>query len=175
VSETICIRPIEPADAAGLRAFYGALSPDSRRLRFLSAATRLGDAQLEAFCGPDHEHREGLVAVAAEPQGTERIVAHLCLEPTAPGEVEIAIAVADEFQRHGVGVALVEEAARWARAHGTRTIRAWCAVDNVGIRRLLAHLHRPMSSDRAGAGSAEIAVDMTRSAPIGSAETRAAA
>ena len=159
---SITIRQIECGDSADLVRFYAGLSAESRRLRFLSAATTLGDAAVRQFCGPDHEHREGFVAVASDSSGDERIVGHLCLEPNGPDEMEVAVAVADEYQRLGIGVRLVDEAAHWASAHGTRAFRAWFAIDNMGIRRLLAHLGRPFSRERWACGSVEISIDLTQ-------------
>lgn len=136
----IRVRRIVPEDAAELCRFYAALSPDSRRLRFLSLGTRFGANDAQYFCGSDHEHREGFVAELATPQadGT-RIVGHLCLEPTHPDEMEIAVAVADAYQRRGIGRRLVAEAAAWAAAHGVARFRAWFAPDNTAIRRLLGY------------------------------------
>ena len=56
------MRSIAPRDQAGLSAFYAGLSPDSRAARFHGAAPRIPDATATFFCGPDHQHREGIVA-----------------------------------------------------------------------------------------------------------------
>ena len=88
---TLTVRRIAPSDTGALERFYEDLSPESRRLRFLSAGTQIGSNLLRDFCGPDHEHREGFVAVATAPDGVDRLVGHLCLEPTAPDEMEIAV------------------------------------------------------------------------------------
>jgi RimJ/RimL family protein N-acetyltransferase len=162
MATAVTIRRIERADSTDLERFYAGLSAESRRLRFLSAATTLGDAAVRQFCGPDHEHREGFVALASDPDGDERMVGHLCLEPSGPDEMEIAVAVADGYQGLGIGTRLVDEAARWASAHGTRAFRAWFATDNPGIRRLLAHLNRPISREGWACGSVEISIDLTK-------------
>lgn len=166
VAADVAPRRIAPSDAAALDRIYTELSQERRRLRFLSVGTRVGSSLLRQFCGPDHEHREGFVAVTTARDGSERVVGHLCLEPTAPGEMEIAVAVADAYQGHGVGSRLVDEAGRWAHAHGTAGFRAWFAVDNMGIRRLLRHLGRPVSPEHWAAGAVEIAIDLvTPAAP----------
>jgi acetyltransferase len=154
------IRRIAPADAPALEAFYARLSPDSRRLRFLSLGTRFGARDARFFCGPDHEHREGFVAEAGS-----RIVGHLCLEPTQADEMEIAIAVADDFQRRGIGRQLVKAAAAWAAEHGVASFRAWFAPDNIGIRRLLDCLDRPITFGPWSGGTVEIAIDLRAPAP----------
>lgn len=162
-TEAIMIRRIRPGDAAELERFYAELSPDSRRLRFLSAASRFGAADARHFCGPDHEHREGFVAEARglpAADGGRRIVGHLCLEPSAPGEVEIAVAVADAFQARGIGRRLVRAAADWAGQHGIGRFRAWFAPDNSGIRRLLAGLGRPFRYGPNLSSTVEVTIDL---------------
>ena len=157
----IRVRRIVPEDAGELCRFYAALSPESRRLRFLSLGTRVGQSDAQYFCGSDHEHREGFVAELATPEadGT-RIVGHLCLEPTRPDEMEIAVAVADAYQRRGIGRRLVAEAATWAAAHGVARFRAWFAPDNAGIRRLLEYLDRPIRYGAWRAGTVDITIDL---------------
>ena len=61
-------------------------------------------AQSVSFCAPDHEHREGFVAVVPRHRRAgERVVGHLCLEPAGGHVVEVAVAVADDLQHHGIG------------------------------------------------------------------------
>lgn len=166
VADAVRIRRIVPADAPALERFYGSLSPDSRRLRFLSLGTLFGDKDARYFCRPDHEHREGFIAEADSPDtnGSE-IVGHLCLEPTTADEMEIAVAVADDSQRRGIGRRLVAEAATWAATHGVARFRAWFAPDNIGIRRLLECLERPIEFGPWSSGTVEIAIDLRGAAP----------
>jgi acetyltransferase len=109
------IRSIRPDDVNRLEAFYAGLSTDSLNARFHGAERGISDRLARQFCGPDHAHGEGLVAVVDD--AGELIVGHLCLEPRAPGEVEMAVAVADAWQHHGIGRALLGTAIEWAIAH----------------------------------------------------------
>ena len=163
--DVVRIRRIAPADAPALEEFYAGLSPDSRRLRFLSLGTRFGDRDARYFCRSDHEHREGFVAEISTTRGDAQIVGHLCLEPAQPDEMEIAVAVADEFQHRGIGRRLVAEAATWAAAHGVARFRAWFAPDNIGIRRLLECRERPIVFGPWSSGTVEIAIDLSAAAP----------
>jgi GNAT superfamily N-acetyltransferase len=138
------IRRIRASDQAALAQFYAGLSPDSRRLRFFSAGSGLGATAASMFCHPDHAHEEGFVVVAEPHGGTPaagttgpRIVAHLCLEPTRDGDLEMAVAVADAFQRRGLGQRLLRAATAWAREHGYLRLKATILVDNVPMLRLL--------------------------------------
>ena len=110
----VVIRRVVPADAQALRDFYAALSPDSRRARFLASVSGLSKEQSRSFCAPDHVHAEGFVAVSAGPFAQDRIIGHLCLEPAEGGSLELAVAVADAAQGRGIGRTLFTAALDWA-------------------------------------------------------------
>ena len=54
---------------SGSDGFYAGLSPDSRAARFHGATPTIPDATARFFCGPDHQHREGIVAESFDPSG----------------------------------------------------------------------------------------------------------
>jgi GNAT superfamily N-acetyltransferase len=113
------------------------------------------------FCTNDHDHREGFVAVARS--GSDRdewIVGHLCLEPNGAGAAEVAIAVADEFQHHGIGRRLLKAGAAWARREHVTRLTATMLAGNAPIHRLLAGLGLPTRVTNAGAGLSEVTIDL---------------
>lgn len=157
--EGITVRPIGPDDHDALGTFYAGLSDESLWSRFHGVAHGISDGTATVFCGPDHEHREGFVAIA----GTDRrsapeIVGHLCLEPVAPDEVEMAVAVADRWQGRGVGRALLATAIAWARGHHVARLQASMLTTNSAILGLLrsAELPTRISAPRAGVVTATL-------------------
>lgn len=159
---TIRIRAIEPGDQAALKRFYGALSPTSLSLRFHGASNGISDRTAALFCGPDHEHREGLIAVLDDPASPEAtIVAHLCLEPSGTHEVEMAVAVADAWQRHGIGQRLLVAATAWAERHGIDRLRASMLSTNVAILGLLRSIGRPVALTMATGGVVDATIDVS--------------
>ncbi len=161
----ITIRAIAPADRAGLRRFYGELSRDSLNARFHGATRGIADPVARFFCGPDHEHREGLVAEIARTEGGPRIVGHLCLEPLADGEVEMAIAVADAWQGQGIGRALLATSIAWARLHGVTRLRASMLWSNAAILGLLRSVGRPLTVRASDDGDLEAVIDVRDPVP----------
>ena len=141
----ILIRPIEPEDLERLEHFYAALSPDSLQARFHGAVRGIGEPAARTFCGPDHIHREGFIAVLDGPADDDPIVAHVCLEPTESGDLELAVAVADTWQRRGIGRAIVEAAIGWAATHGFERVRASVRWSNPAILALLRSISRQMT------------------------------
>src|SRR4029450_5867089 len=99
-------------------------SPAGLRARCHGPTRGIGASTAMAFCGPDHEHREGWVAVVLDHDGLERVIGHLCLETDVPGDLERATAVADPWQRHGVGHSLLAAGVAWARTHDVAHLRA---------------------------------------------------
>jgi GNAT superfamily N-acetyltransferase len=140
----IVIRAIGADDVSALERFYEGLSPDSLDARFHGAMRGIQDPAARAFCGPDHLHREGLLAVTFVPDGAEVIVGHLCLEPTTQGDFEMAVAVADAWQHRGIGRALLAAAIEWARAHDVPRVRAAIRWSNPAIMGLLRTVELPM-------------------------------
>jgi acetyltransferase len=162
----ITIRPTSPSDAEALERFYADLSEDSRHLRFFGGLRGISHTQSVSFCTPDHQHREGFVAVASEGGGQAVIVGHLCLEPVDAHTAEAAIAVADAFQRQGIGRRLMTAGIDWARSVGITRLTATMLAMNVPIYRLIRGLGLAMSTRPQGVDAIGVAIDLTRPAVV---------
>ena len=154
----VSIRPIERADAAGLSDFYARLSPESCRRRFLSCGTR-PDADLAH--GFTDVEGSGFVGVLEEPGPNDgAVVAHASLQPDGDGSAEIAFAVADELQGHGIGTTLMKAVVQQAGRVGLGRLNAMLFADNVPMLRLLRNAGCAIRSDSVDFGVEEIALDM---------------
>jgi GNAT superfamily N-acetyltransferase len=164
---SIRIRPIGRGDAVALERFYAALSPDSLDARFHGGTRGIGDRTARSFCGPDHTHREGFVAVErVHPKG-DSIVGHLCLEPIDDSsDLEMAVAVADTWQHRGIGRALLAAAIDWASAHGVARLRAAIRWSNPAIIGLLRSVERPTTFVNDGEGDLEAVIEVGGEIPV---------
>ena len=116
------VRAIRPADREAFLAFHTSLSDESRYFRYFSARRKLPERELLHFTEVDQSDHAGVVATV-----DGRLVGHALYDRLAdPDEAEVALEVADAFQGHGVGTAMLAELARTAR--------------RAGIRRFLAHV-----------------------------------
>ena len=139
VNDDIRVRRVGPRDAQQIECFYADLSAESRFMRFHGASHGIRHQQAKTFAAADHRRRDGFVAVA-----DGRIVGHLVLEPLGNGVEELAVAVDDRIQHHGVGTLLMAAAIASARLRHVRRLVAWVMLDNIAMARLLAAGHYPM-------------------------------
>jgi acetate---CoA ligase (ADP-forming) len=121
---TVRVRRVRPADRDAIRAFMEGLSPESRFLRFFSAAANL-DWVAERMSDVDEDRRVGLLVT----HGT-RVVAHAAYIATTPGAAEVALAVADDLQGHGMGTLLVGQLAEIAHRGGIALFEAQVMSEN---------------------------------------------
>lgn len=157
----VSIRPIEAIDAAGLSAFYAALSPESRRRRFLGSGVGLSEAQASRMAQVDHRSADGYVAVLHEAGPSDgEIVGHVCLEPCGDGMDEVAVAVADRVQDRGIGRRLVREAVVSARRRGLRGLHASLFHENTAMRRLLLGTGVPVTRTGRDGAVLEVALPL---------------
>ncbi|HEY2220419.1 GNAT family N-acetyltransferase [Actinomycetospora sp.] len=134
------IRPLRRHETDLLDDFVGRLSPHSRYLRFHSPIPSLPSVVRRALLDVDEQDRIALVAEADD--GTAIGVAHMIRTPrsregsVSSSEAEIAVAVADERQRRGVGRALVAALTGRARAVGIDRLVARVLPGNTAAREL---------------------------------------
>ena len=117
------------------------------------------------FCGPDHRHREGIVAESIDAPGEPEIIGHVCIEPTDGDTAEMAIAVADAWQRHGVGRAMLADAIPWAMQHGFTRLVASMQCGNPPMFALLRSMGYPITYGAPAGGTVDAYLDL-RSVPL---------
>jgi acetyl coenzyme A synthetase (ADP forming)-like protein len=120
---TLRLRPPRREDTDELLEFFGALSQRSLYLRFHGFA-RLGPELVEQLIDPNWHDRGALLGAFLE-DGDERVVAVANYERLRdPTIAEAAFAVADAYQRRGIGTRLVEQLAELAGRQGIERIVA---------------------------------------------------
>ena len=150
----ILIRPIEPQDADELRAAFDRLGAVSRFRRFLSEIDHLTPHQVEYLTCIDHQDHEALAALLAA-TGRGIGAARFVRDQADRAQAEIAVAVADDWQRRGVGTALLERLMRRAREVGIERVVARTIVGNTPAIALLTR-SGDVVRERRDAGTIEL-------------------
>jgi acetyltransferase len=118
------VRSIRPADASMDRAFFAGLSEQSRYMRFMQHLAELTPRLVRQFTQIDDTREMALVALA-DTSADEAIVGiarYVAESEQEGGSAEFAIVIADEWQRHGLGRALMELLINGARRRGLRRL-----------------------------------------------------
>jgi RimJ/RimL family protein N-acetyltransferase len=143
----ILVRPVEPEDAAALRAGFEQLGEVSRYRRFLTEVSHLTPSQIAAMTNVDHVQHEALAAIdAATGEGVG--VARYVIDRADPRRAEFAMTIVDEWQGRGVGTALLERLVARARSARVEVFTARTLVGNDAARRMLAHCADIVSEQR---------------------------
>ena len=140
------VRPIVPEDEPLLHEAVAAMSERTVYFRFFSPLKRLPDALAHRLAVVDYNDRFALVATTPKPGAKERIVGVARYDRVPQTEVaEIAVAVVDEFQRRGLGSALMSTLGKVARDHGIKTFTLIVLPENqqmLGLLRKMGWIHR---------------------------------
>lgn len=172
----LSVRPIHASDAGALDAAFHKLSAESRYRRFLHPVNRLGRRDLEYLTRIDHRMHEALIALD---QSEEIVaVARFIRETERPQRAEVAVTVADDWQRRGVGTRLLQRLATRATELGVEVFTATCLEDNKEMLALLRELGATTTHHSSGTADIEVEVALPADSPshiLGAALKAAAA
>lgn len=123
---------LDPSDRDLVGRLFDRLSPESVYRRFFSPITK-PDQFIGSVLGVDHHDREAIAAVeAGEVVGVAQYS-----RPAGASEADLAIVVADGWQRHGLGTRLIAALAERAAEEGIDRFSVDIQGDNYGALRLL--------------------------------------
>ena len=126
------IRALRHEDRNGLEEAVSRASAESLRRRFFSLRRHFSEQEMEFFSNIDFVSHVALVVVAEE-GGRPVIVGggrYIVLEP---GRAEVAFALIDEYQGHGIGTALMRHLAAIARDAGLKELIAEVLPENTAM------------------------------------------
>jgi GNAT superfamily N-acetyltransferase len=128
--ETLTIRPIQISDLEMQRDFIRRLSPAARRFRFFGGVSELRLSELRRLCDVDGKYSVAFVATVIR-HGREVEIGVARYAPYAGSNTrEMAVTVADEWQRRGVGTTLVKHLIETAKLNGVTQLYLLALVDN---------------------------------------------
>jgi nucleotide-binding universal stress UspA family protein/GNAT superfamily N-acetyltransferase len=131
------LRPIAPEDKPLVAASFERLSEESRYRRFFTTKNELSAAELDYLVDVDHADHEAIIAI--DPSSGEALGVARYIRSEDDAEVaEVAVTVADDWQRRGLGRALLHRLTYRARREGVHRFSALVQSDNPRALGLLA-------------------------------------
>lgn len=134
------IRPVRWQDAAEERAFIEALSPETRRLRFLGQLLHPSSEIIKQLT--DVDYRQEVAFAAVIPDGAkEKFLGISRYSTSADGSsCECAITVLDEWHHKGLGTILMKHLIEVARERGILYMFSIDSAENADMSNLAKHL-----------------------------------
>jgi len=158
----ILIRPIQPSDAAELNDAFEHWSEESRYRRFHTGIRHLTKGLLDYLTHVDGIDHVALVAQLAHEPMTGVGVGRFVRLPHAADRADLALAVTDDAQGHGVARRLLIELAHAAHARGIATFCMDVLGSNDHVRELLASVGARCVRAEEGVLSYELALTTLR-------------
>ena len=139
--QSITIRPIRPDDAEMAQTFVKGLSDESKYFRFMDTLRELTQTMLVRFTQIDYDREMALVATLPDETGKEIQIGEARYVTNPDGEtVEFALAVANQWQKHGLGRKLMTQLIDVARQKGYRAVVGDVLAMNTKMFRLMSSL-----------------------------------
>jgi len=132
----VMLRPVVPGDRERVIDGFKRMSAESRRLRFHEPRQCLTKAEIDFLTTIDQDSHVSWAACLPDDTGVG--IARYVVDPDERG-AEIAITVVDEYQRRGIGLALLRKLATIAATRGLATFHATVLAEN---RAMLALIER---------------------------------
>ena len=138
----ITIRPIRPGRREMEKDSSSRMSDESKYYRFMDTIRELTQPMLVRFTQIDYDREMALVATVELEDGKEQQigVSRYVTNPDGRSSAEFALAVADDWQKHGVGRKLMTALIECARMKGYRAVVGDVLALNTKMFRLMTSL-----------------------------------
>ena len=135
---TVEIRAQRPDDKQAILSEVEHASPETLYHRFFAVKRTLSEKEEHFFFDVDFVGHVVLVAVARA-NGRTRVVGGCRFVVIQPGKAEVAFSVADDYQHHGLGSALMRQVIPIAREAGVKEFVAEVLADNSAMLGVFEH------------------------------------
>lgn len=159
----VMVRPIAPTDTALLSDLLSQISEHSCQMRYFRPRLHAEAIRRETLrvISSDPLCRLVLLAIIATAEGEQAIgVAEVAVDQSDPAQAEVAVLIRDDYQREGLGTALVRQLVQSATRRGITTLRAHILLENRPIFALIQRLGLPYRTELR-CGEALLLLDLT--------------
>jgi len=134
--QIVRVRPLRATDRAIYDRAVMDLSPRSRYLRFFAPIPRLSERLLDQLTRIDGRRHVAYVALTQDESIAVGVVRYV-LSTDDPKAGEVAIAIADDWQRRGLGGELLRQTVEHGQSAGLASLTATTLRENAGAAALL--------------------------------------
>jgi acetyltransferase len=162
---SVMVRPVLPQDAELQQAFVRALSPLSRRQRFHGPVAELPDYLLRYMTEVDFDSHVALLAeVFASDEPRQVAEARWVRRDDEPATADFAVAVADDWQRSGLGTRMLRALERSARMKGIQRLSGDVQANNTPMVACMRHAGWRLRRDPQDASALLAEIDLVEPA-----------
>jgi acetyltransferase len=115
------VRPASPDDEQALADFFGEVSPQDLRFRFLSAMKQVTPGFAKQLVNIDHTQTENLLAFD---DGDRLVATAMIAAPAGTDDAEVAVAVRSDLKGLGIGWSMLDHARDYARSRGFKAVHS---------------------------------------------------
>jgi GNAT superfamily N-acetyltransferase len=134
--EVVTVRPLHATDTAMEADFVRALSAEARRYRFFGGIKELSPAELKLLCNVDGQHSMAFVATVQKNGHETAIGVSRYALSMKDGVREMALTIADEWQKKGVAELLMAWLIEYAKGHGVKQLYSVELADHYAMQQL---------------------------------------
>ena len=129
-STEIFFRPVKPTDEPALSEMLYSLSPKSIRTRFMMHKKAFPHREVQQFTNIDYRHNVAIIGIVPDASHDQIVaLAQYFQDPRSHG-AEVALLVQDEWQRKGMGTALLAYITQIAKDRGVKYFYAKVLPNN---------------------------------------------
>ena len=137
----VLVRPIRPEDAEIEQNFVRDMSPESKYFRFMQSMEQLSPLMLARFTQIDYDREMALIAVTGEGTAAARSIGVVRYVSNPDRQsCEFALAVADDWQKQGIGRQLMQRLMSIARDRGIEIMEGEVLANNTKMLHLCERL-----------------------------------
>ncbi|TAK33344.1 MAG: GNAT family N-acetyltransferase [Chloroflexota bacterium] len=130
------VRPVKPSDERLMQEYLYHLSERSIYQRFFQARSTFPHELAQQMVSVDYHETFGMVATVGKDENEVIVASAQWVLNINENVAELALSVADAYQRRGIGTYLHHELVRLARQQGIAGLRASVLVGNAAMRRI---------------------------------------
>jgi acyl-CoA hydrolase/RimJ/RimL family protein N-acetyltransferase len=128
--EKILVRPSKASDVQGLQDIFYNLRPEDVYTRFFTHLTSFTESKAQHLCNVDYENEMAFIAVTGDREN-ETVIGSSCYFWDQTDNLgEVAYMIRPEWQKMGVGSALQQRMAEYAKSKGLRGFKADILTQN---------------------------------------------